>query len=140
MMQNDRKMLYVLAQVGAADKALGYLGINTRTNALGFRIPAAVGAAVAEAGQGFASALVAYWQRTDEWAYATYWTGARLHIPGPFGGKVDSWRTAVNATWTPVTGLSFSLEGGYARVRSSVALVPSGNAKTVLITLTKSME
>ena len=35
-----------------ADKALGFLGIHTTTNAFGFTLPAALNAATAEAGKG----------------------------------------------------------------------------------------
>lgn len=128
---------YVLAQVSVANKALGFLGINTSTNTYAFTLPTALNATTAEAGRGVAGALVGFWQRTDEWAYAAYLTGTKLSLPGVFGGNILSWRTALNSTWTPFEGLSIGVEGAFARVQSNVPFVPSGNAKTILITMTR---
>jgi hypothetical protein len=128
---------YVIAQASVADKALGYLGIHTANNAFGFNLPGALNAATAEAGKGVAGALVGYWQYRNELAYAAYLTGTRLTLPGLAGGKVLSWRTAINAKWTPIEGLSLAVEAGYARVATDVPFVPSGNAKTLLLTVTR---
>ncbi len=128
---------YVIIQGSSADKALGFLGIHTTTNAFGFNLPAALNAATAEAGKGVAGALVGLWQYSDTLSYAAYLTGAKLSLPGADGGKIASWRTAVNATWTPVDGLAFALEAGYAKSLSNVLFVPSGNVKSILITMTR---
>lgn len=128
---------YFIAQASAANKALGFLGINTASNAFGFTLPAALDAATAEAGKGVAGAFVGFWQYSDTVSYASYITGTKLSLPGVDGGKILSWRTAVNATWTPFEGLAFAVEAGYAQVRSDAPFVPSGNAKTILLTLTR---
>jgi hypothetical protein len=128
---------YFIAQASAANKALGFLGINTTSNAFGFTLPTGLDAATAEAGKGVAGALVGFWQFSDVVSYASYITGTKLSLPGPDGGKILSWRTAVNATWTPIEGLAFSIEAGYAQVRSAAPFVPSGNEKTLLLTVTR---
>ncbi len=128
---------YFIAQASAANKALGFLGIHTASNAFGFNLPGALNAATAEAGKGVAGALVGFWQFSETISYASYITGTKLSLPGVDGGKILSWRTAVNATWTPFEGLAFAIEAGYAQVRSDVPIVPSGNAKTILLTVTR---
>ncbi len=128
---------YVIAQASAANKALGFLGIHTASNAFGFNLPGALNAATAEAGKGVAGALVGFWQHSETVSYASYLTGTKLTLPGVDGGKILSWRTAINATWTPIEGLAFAVEAGYARVRSDVPIVPSVNAKTILVTVTR---
>ena len=128
---------YFIAQASAANKALGFLGIHTSSNAIGFTLPAALDAATAEAGKGVAGAFVGFWQYSDTVSYASYITGTKLSLPGVDGGKILSWRTAVNATWTPIEGLAFAVEAGYAQVRSDVRFVPPGNAKTILLTITR---
>jgi hypothetical protein len=128
---------YVIAQASVADKALGFLGINTTSNAFAFTLPSSLNAGNAEAGKGVAGALVGFWQRSETMSHAGYITGTQLRIPGAEGGRILSWRTALNTTWTPFEGLSFALEAGYAQVRSDVQFVPSGNAKTLLITMTR---
>jgi hypothetical protein len=127
---------YVLAQGAYADKAPGFLGINTSTNAVGFRLPGAFNAAIAEASTGFSGALVGVWQLDPKWRVGSYITALKLQLPKTSGGNFVSSRAALNVTWIPREGLELALEAGLAAVNSTVPLVPSSRTKSLILTLT----
>jgi len=86
-----------LAQAAYADKALGYLGIHTRTNTKGFRLPGALNAATAEAGSQVTGNIELYHQRYltevsiskmfQPQRAKSYWWGAGHEHNPPKGGS-----------------------------------------------------
>ncbi len=130
---------YVLVQGTVAHKALGYLGINTTSNALSLNLPGVLSAAVAEQGRGLSGAAVAVWEVSDRWRLAAYSTAARLNVPILSGGDLTSWRSAANVKWSPAKGFDFILEGGLGRTLSGISIIPSSTTKSMVMTVSKSL-
>jgi hypothetical protein len=129
---------YVIAQGAIASQALGYLGINTRTNSLGLTLPGTYSAQVAERGGGVSGALVGVWQAAPQWRFAGYATMASLSVPGLAGGQLRSTRVAANVMWSPIKNLDFVLEGGFGSIESRIPLVPSARQFGATVTVARS--
>ena len=129
---------YVIAQGAIASQALGYLGINTRTNSLGLTLPGTYSAQVAERGGGVSGALVGVWQAAPQWRFAGYATMASLSVPGFAGGQLRSTRVAANVMWSPIKNLDFVLEGGFGSIESRIPLVPSARQFGATVTVARS--
>jgi hypothetical protein len=125
---------YLIAQAAYADNALGYLGINTRTNTLGIVLPGILDAARAERGHGSSAALVLVHQIASDWRLAAFTSASRIMLDRDCGGcEVRSMRSAVNLTWMPQPGFDIALEAGAAITRSSIpVLLPGRNWSTIL--------
>jgi hypothetical protein len=130
---------YVLVQGTVARKALGYLGINTTSNALSLNLPGVLSAAVAEQGRGLSGAAVAVWELSGRWRLAAYGTAARLSVPILSGSDLTSWRSAANVKWSPAKGFDFVLEAGLGRTLSGISIIPSTTTKSMVMTVSKSL-
>jgi hypothetical protein len=130
---------YLIAQSAYAHRALGYLGINTRTNTLGILLPGVLGATVAERGDGTSGALVFVHQFAPEWRVAAFVSGSRIVLERDCGGcRVTSTRGAVNLTWMPAPGLEIALEAGGARTASTIPLLASGRRWSTTLSVSRS--
>ena len=130
---------YVLVQGTFARKALGYLGINTTSNALSLNLPGVLSAGIAEQGRGLSGAAVAVWEISDRWRLAAYGTAARLNVPTQTGGDLTSWRSAANVKWSPAKGFDFVVEAGFGRSVSGIQIIPSTTTRSMVMTVSKSL-
>ncbi len=130
---------YLLAQGAVADKALGYLGVNTTSSVFRLPIGGILNADVAERGRGWNGVAVANWQLAPTWSSAAFASIIRIDVPGTLGtGRFTSFRAAANVTWEPVEDFSMTAEFGYARFRSGVPLVPSSSGASMILSMSRS--
>lgn len=130
---------YLIAQVAHARHALGYLGINTRTNTLGIVLPGVLGAAVAERGEGTSGAFALVHQIAPDWRIAAFASGSRIVLERDCGGcRVTSLRGAANLAWTPSPGLEVALEVGASRTASMIPLLLPGRRWSTILSLSRS--
>jgi hypothetical protein len=130
---------YLIAQATHADNALGYLGINTRTNTLGILLPGILDASTAERGHGLSGAVVFVHQIGTDWRLAAFTSASRIVLERDCGGcEVRSTRAAVNLTWMPTPGLEIALEAGAAQTRSSIPLLLPGRRWSTILSLSRS--
>ncbi len=129
---------YVIAQAAWADRALGYLGINTTTSAFRLPIGTILSADVAERGSGWNVAGVANWQFAESWSSAAFLSYVNLDIPNTAGnGRLQSTRGAANISWQPVDDFSLTAEFGYSRLKSGIPLVPSSTGVSMILSMSR---
>jgi hypothetical protein len=129
---------YLIAQAAYADRALGYLGINTASNTLGITLPGFLNAAVAERGHGVSGSFALIHQLSGTWRLGGFLSASSIELVERCAScTLKSLRGAANITWMPVAGVELALEAGGSAVQSTIPGLPSGRRWSLITSLTR---
>ena len=131
---------FVLAQIGYARQAAGYLGINNPTSAFAITLPGVFGAKDMERTNGWNAASSIGWAWSERWRSAAFASMVNLQVPDAGDrSKVVSRRAAINVTYSPAASLDFTLELGASSLSSQHSLIPSLRQYSVILAMSHSL-
>lgn len=108
---------YWTAQFTYADQAPGFLGIAQPGGLLRFTLPRNGPVFLMETMRGWTAALAYSHGYSEKWRSNAFATFVDLKVTeGPFRGRVQVGRAAINLVWTPFDGLDMTWEVGAGRI------------------------